>query len=233
MASGGAAAAAGAVDKIFSFKVRGAMCAPREIPAASPACSETPCCALVPPRLPLPRTLCSQIDDLCAATFTPYTESGEVDCSLVDAHCADLAEHKVPFAFINGTTGDSMSLSVPERKALAEAWVAAGAKYGVKIVNHIGTASIAESKELAAHAQAVGCVAISAMPCYFFKSNDAKAVARWLQEVGAAAPDMPLYYYHFNVMTGVFVDPLALIKACEEIGVPTFRGFKFTDFNLW
>lgn len=156
-----------------------------------------------------------------------------MDCSLVDAHCADLAEHKVPFAFINGTTGDSMSLSVPERKALAEAWVAAGAKYGVKIVNHIGTASIAESKELAAHAQAVGCVAISAMPCYFFKSNDAKAVARWLQEVGAAAPDMPLYYYHFNVMTGVFVDPLALIKACEEIGVPTFRGFKFTDFNLW
>jgi len=42
-----------------------------------------------------------------------------------------------------------------------------------------------------------------------------------------------MYYYHFNVITGVFIDPLALIKACEEVGVPTFRGFKFTDFNLW
>lgn len=138
-----------------------------------------------------------------------------------------------PARAVNGTTGDSMSLSVVERKELSVAWVAAGAKYGVRIVNHIGAASIADSKELAAHAQASGCVAISTMPNYFFRSNDAKAVARWLQEIGAAAPELPLYYYHFNIITGVYVDPHALILAVEEIGVPTFHGFKFTDFNLW
>lgn len=42
-----------------------------------------------------------------------------------------------------------------------------------------------------------------------------------------------LYYYHFPVITGVPVDPFALIKAIEEVDVPTFRGMKFTDYNLW
>lgn len=35
------------------------------------------------------------------------------------------------------------------------------------------------------------------------------------------------------MITGVPVDPYALIKAIEEVGVPTFRGMKFTDYNLW
>ena len=42
-----------------------------------------------------------------------------------------------------------------------------------------------------------------------------------------------LYYYHFPAITGVNIDPAALIAAVEEVGVPTFRGFKFTEFNLW
>jgi N-acetylneuraminate lyase len=134
---------------------------------------------------------------------------------------------------VNGTTGDSMSLTQDERKALAEKWVASGKRHGVFIVNHIGAASIAESTALAAHAEAIGCAAISVMPPFFFKSQSPKIVAEWLKVIGAAAPSLPLYYYHFNAITGVFVDPLALIQACEEVGVPTFRGFKFTDFNLW
>ena len=28
-------------------------------------------------------------------------------------------------------------------------------------------------------------------------------------------------------------NPLALLKAIEEVGIPTFRGMKFTDFNTW
>ena len=28
-------------------------------------------------------------------------------------------------------------------------------------------------------------------------------------------------------------NPLALLQAIEEVGIPTFRGMKFTDFNTW
>ena len=126
-----------------------------------------------------------------------------------------------------------MSLSDDERKRLAEAWMAASARHGTVIINHVGGNSITATCELAAHAQAVGCHAISVMPPFFFKPPGAAHLATWLKAVGAAAPALPLYYYHFSAITGVAVDPLELIQACEEVGVPTFRGFKFTDFNTW
>jgi N-acetylneuraminate lyase len=126
-----------------------------------------------------------------------------------------------------------MSLSVAERKALAEAWIESGKRHGVKISNHIGAASISDSRELAKHAEEVGCVMISAMPPYFFKPGNVKVVADWLKTIGEAAPKTPLYYYHFPAITGVNIDPFLLLLAIEEVGVPTFRGFKFTEFNLW
>ena len=179
------------------------------------------------------------IDDLAAATFTPYVGTsvggvaGAVDLDAVDAHCADLAAHGVRFAFINGTTGDSMCLTQAERRALHEAWVAAGKKHGVRVLAHVGSASIAEACELAAHAQACGCDAICAMAPNFFKPRDAHALALWLKRIGEAAPKMPLYYYNFPAITGVEINPRDLIQALEAVGAPSFRGMKFTDFNLW
>ena len=140
------------------------------------------------------------IDDLAAATFTPYVGAsvggvaGAVDLAAVEAHCADLAAHGVRTAFINGTTGDSMCLTQAERRGLHEAWVAAGRMHGVRVLAHVGSSSITEACELAAHAQACGCDAICAMAPSFFKPRDAHALALWLQTIGAAAPKMPLYY---------------------------------------
>jgi N-acetylneuraminate lyase len=96
-----------------------------------------------------------------------------------------------------------MCLSEEERKLLSVAWVAAGAKYGVRIFNHIGSSSLTEAKNLAAHAQETGCVAICAMAPMFFKPGNARALALFLKEVGAAAPKLPLYYYNFPAITGV------------------------------
>ena len=133
------------------------------------------------------------VHDLAAATFVPYNADGTVNYAGVDAHCRDLAVHGVPVAFVNGTTGDSMILREEERKLLAEAWVAAGKKYGVRIINHIGAQGLAESCELARHAQAAGCDATCAMAPQFFKTAGAKGLALWLKEIGAAAPKLPLY----------------------------------------
>ena len=35
------------------------------------------------------------------------------------------------------------------------------------------------------------------------------------------------------MITGVDTNPLHLLQAIEEVGIPTFRGMKFTDFNTW
>ncbi len=133
------------------------------------------------------------VHELAAATFVPYNADGSVCYAGVDGHCRDLAVHGVLVAFINGTTGDSMVLREEERKLLCEAWVAAGRKYGVRILNHIGAQGLQESCELARHAQAAGCDGVCAMAPQFFKTPGAKGLALWLKAIGEAAPKMPLY----------------------------------------
>ena len=133
------------------------------------------------------------VHDLAAATFVPYHADGSVNYAGVAAHCRDLAVHGVTTAFVQGTTGDSMILREEERKQLAVAWVAAGKRYGVRIINHIGAQGLAESCELARHAQEVGCDAVCAMPPQFFKTAGAKGLALWLKAIGEAAPKLPLY----------------------------------------
>ena len=43
----------------------------------------------------------------------------------------------------------------------------------------------------------------------------------------------PLRSYNFPAITGVDTNPLALLQAIEEVGIPQFRGMKFTEFNTW
>ena len=51
----------------------------------------------------------------------------------------------------------------------------------------------------------------------------------WLPARAAHAPSYrPPRSYNFPAITGVDINPLHLIQAIEAIGVPTFRGMKFT-----
>lgn len=50
--------------------------------------------------------------------------------------------------------------------------------------------------------------------------------------VGAAADTLPLYYYHIPFMTGANYDMDDFLEAIHG-RCPTFRGLKYTDFNLY
>ena len=68
-------------------------------------------------------------------------------------------------------------MSIEERKALLAAWVAASGAELV-VIAHVGCESLVETKELAAHAQAVGASAISVMPPVFFKPSSIEILIR-------------------------------------------------------
>lgn len=51
-----------------------------------------------------------------------------------------------------GTTGESYTLTVAERKAQLEAWIATAGD-DITVIAHVGCESLADTKELAAHAQ--------------------------------------------------------------------------------
>lgn len=170
---------------------------------------------------------------LCAAPFTPFTESRALDLPSIAAHVEELLAQGVLYAFVAGTTGEGVTMSVEERKAVLEAWIAASAGR-LTIIAHVGSESIADVTALAAHAQAAGAAACAAHTPSFNKPFGLDGVVEFLARISAAAPKLPLYYYNIAVKTNVNIrcDKLLAAIDAEPSRVPTFRGVKFTDFDL-
>lgn len=104
---------------------------------------------------------------------------------------------------VHGTTGEGSALSVAERKALAEAWVAAGKSTKQHIMIQVGGTAFPDVKELAAHAEKIGADSILTLPELYFKATNEQDLIDYLSEIAAAAPNTPLLYYHIPVWSGV------------------------------
>ncbi len=63
-----------------------------------------------------------ELTGLIAAPFTPMDSAGEIDLAGVEPMAAALAANGVNGAFVCGTTGECLSLTVGERMALVERW---------------------------------------------------------------------------------------------------------------
>jgi N-acetylneuraminate lyase len=167
---------------------------------------------------------------LIAAPYTPLTPDGELNLDVVPAYAAVLAEQGLRGAFVGGTTGESLSLSIEEREALAAAWLeAAGEDFAVLV--HVGSPSLPDARRLAAGAQDRGASAISAMGPNFFRPRRIGQLVDFCQEVASAADRTPFYYYHIPSMTGV---DLSLVEFFRQGGerIPTLTGAKFTHEDL-
>ena len=165
----------------------------------------------------------ARIEGLVTAVFSPFDASGEVDTGVVPLQQAWLNATGVAWVFVTGTTGESLSLSVAERKQLTDAWIATG----TNVIAHVGAESIRDARALASHAAAAGAKAVGAMPPTFFKPATAAALASTISSICAAAAPLPCYYYHIPSMTGVNIPMIDFVKAIEPLA-PTFAGIKYT-----
>lgn len=173
-----------------------------------------------------------KLTGLIAATFTPLTPQGEVNLAVIGQYVDFLVEKQgVQKIFVNGTTGESLSLSVDERKRLAEEWCQRGKGKLSAVIVHVGCSNVKESKELARHAVEVGADGIAVISPSFFKPPNAAALRIFLQEVAAAAPALPFYYYHIPSMTGVHLLASDVVEGIEKV-IPSFRGLKFSGSDL-
>lgn len=165
---------------------------------------------------------------LIAAPFTPMTVDGKVNVSLIPDYAAKLREDGVVGVFVNGSTGEGLSLTHAERKAIAEAWQAHGR--GLKLFIHVGHTSAQEAGDLAAHAQSIGVDAIGLVAPCFFKPALPELIA-FCAAVARRAPDTPFYYYHFPSMSGVPVPAATFLREAESL-IPSLAGVKFTHESL-
>ncbi|XP_068447558.1 N-acetylneuraminate lyase [Clinocottus analis] len=173
-----------------------------------------------------------KLTGLVAATFTPFTPQGEVNLAAIGPYVDYLTEKQgIKSIFVNGTTGESMSLTVAERKILAADWCLKAKGKLDQVIVHVGCLSLKDAKELAGHAAQIGANAIAVMAPFFFKPRTAAALRSFLQEVASAAPTLPFYYYHIPAVTGVNVPVREVLEGIEEL-IPSFRGVKFSGSDL-
>ncbi len=179
----------------------------------------------------MPKHTPHPITGLVPAVLTPFDSGGALNLAAVERVAETLLADGLQAVFVGGTTGEFSSLTIPERMALARRWLEVARGTSLRILVHVGSNSLAEARQLAADAEAVGAAAIATVAPSYVKPRSIDALVGWCAELAAAASSTPFYFYDIPSMTGVsFPMPEFLETAADQI--PTLAGLKFTNSDL-
>ncbi|OWK37614.1 dihydrodipicolinate synthase family protein [Fimbriiglobus ruber] len=172
-----------------------------------------------------------KLHGLVAATHTPFDADGQLNLTAVEKQAGHLLGSGVNTVFICGSTGESHSLTVEERLALARRWCEVARGTDLRVVVHVGSNCLADARALAAHSQSLGVAAIAALAPSYFKPKSLDVLVACCADVAAAAPGTPFYYYDIPPMTGVQLSMPDFLSAAAE-RIPTLTGIKFSNPDL-
>ncbi|XP_038077783.1 N-acetylneuraminate lyase-like [Patiria miniata] len=174
-----------------------------------------------------------KVKGFTAAVFTPMKENGDINLEAIDQYATQLVADGVRNIFPCGTTGEGASLTVNERKQIAEKWLQVCNKRFDVIMVHVGADSLRDTQNLASHAADIEADAICVVSPTFFKPQSVDLLLQYLREVSTAAPSLPLYYYHNPGHTGLNFSLESIWEGLKKTPVPTLRGVKFTNSNFY
>ena len=163
---------------------------------------------------------------LIAAPPTAFRGDGSIDRGVVAPLAEHLRRQGVVGVFVNGTTGEGMSLTIEEREQLAVEWRRV-LPAGLKLFIHAGHNGLGEAQRLARHAQAIGADAVAVIAPGFFKPTGVDGVVDWCAPIAAAAPKLPFYFYHMPSMSGVNLSITEFLPRAAD-RIPNLAGIKFT-----
>ncbi len=172
-----------------------------------------------------------QLHGLIAAPHTPFTACGDVGFDILPGQIDVLSRQGLSGVFVNGTTGEGLSLTTSERQKILARWTEL-APPELKVIAHVGHHSIRDAIELARHASASGAYGISTMGPSFLKPGSADALVEFCAPIAAAAPELAFYYYHIPSLSGVNL-PMIDFLAAAEGAIPNLAGIKFTHGDLF
>jgi len=172
-----------------------------------------------------------QLSGLIAAPFTPLHESGDLNLAMIPKLLRLYEKNGVAGSFICGSTGEGSSLTLSEKRAVMEAW-GDEKNTTVKKIFMVGGTSLREMKQLAVEAQNHEMDAISFVSPYYFRPKEVDRLVDCCEEVGAAVPDMPLFYYHIPSLTHAYFSMHEFLEKCED-RVPNLVGIKFSHSDLF
>ncbi|HZN27367.1 MAG TPA: dihydrodipicolinate synthase family protein [Burkholderiales bacterium] len=123
--------------------------------------------------------------------------------------------------------GESLNLTIPERKAFAEVAVKVVAGR-VPVSIHVSALSLRDSMDLARHAESIGADAIIAITPYFWNPTP-EAIYEYFVKLGTTI-DLPLIAYNSpSYLEGVELTGELTKRLIERL--PNFVGMKEASFN--
>ncbi|MBL8175205.1 MAG: dihydrodipicolinate synthase family protein [Bryobacterales bacterium] len=168
----------------------------------------------------------SSLFGILPAVVTPLDAQGNLNLASYEALLARVYGAGVHGIYVAGQTGEGLSLTVADRKKLAEASMANSPK-GSQVIVHIGAHRTADAVELAKHAASVGVTAVSSLPPIgVFSFPEIKAY----YEALAGASDVPFLIYFFPALAPAITSHDQILELCT---IPNVVGLKFTDMNLY
>ncbi len=172
-----------------------------------------------------------KIKGLIDAPFTPFTPNGDVNLEPIGQYASMLQKNGLKGVFINGSSGEGYMLTTEERMQLAEKWVSV-APDGFKVIVHVGSCCLRDSVRLARHAAEIGAWGVGSMAPPFPKVGRIEELVAYCEQIAAAAPQLPFYYYHIPAFNGAYLPMVDLLKAVDG-RIPNFAGIKYTYESLY
>ncbi|MCI8423396.1 MAG: N-acetylneuraminate lyase [Lawsonibacter sp.] len=175
----------------------------------------------------------SKFQGVFPAFYACYDKEGAIDPQIVGDLTRYLMDKGVQGLYVGGSSGECIYQSVDERKLVLEKVMEAAAGKLV-IIAHVACNNTADSQALAAHAQSLGVDAIAAIPPIYFHLPD-HAIAKYWNDISAAAPDTDFIIYNIPQLAGVALS-IGLLREMQKnprvIGVKN-SSMPVQDIQMW
>ncbi len=169
-----------------------------------------------------------KIKGLIAAPFTPMNPDGTIQLSVIPDYYRRLKQNGVIGAFIIGSTGEGVSLSMSEKKQVITSWADFTREDpDFMLIPLLGGTSLTDCIELALFSREAGVDAVSFTAPFYFKPSSVSQLAACCKKIADTVPELPFYYYHIPVLTGVGIPVYDLLQEVDGL-IPNFAGVKYT-----
>jgi len=171
-----------------------------------------------------------KLNGLIPAVFTPFKENGEVNYSMIKPYADKIVKDGAFGVFVCGTTGESSSMTIEERKNVLEEWVnQIGGR--IKVIAHVGGTCQSECIDLAKHAASMKVNAVGAIGPYYFKPSTVEDLIDFYKPIAEAINPIPFYSYHMPSVTGINLSMKEFLSKGIKV-IPNLAGIKFTHNNF-
>lgn len=162
----------------------------------------------------------SQIFEGIGVAMTTPFRNNEVDYNAFRNHIEYLIDNNVQSIIINGTTGESPTLSSEEMKELLKVGVETAAGR-VPVIAGTGTNSTQKSIDLSVYAESVGADGLMLITPYYNKSNQRGLIAHFTAI--ADSINIPVILYNVPSRTAMSIDPETVFELSKHKNIVALK----------